>query len=150
MGVECWRLGISVWQRCPATDWRVVLGALASIEHAVVPDHTHDAMATTVGAGAEWRLESLCRGSVAPRRQQRELSLVVDAGENVVTEQVGLVPIGQQPIRRRRGGHAYLVLDLRQSHERRRANLRLIQPRSTIGTPAGGIVSSTTSPTRKW
>ena len=93
MGVACWRLGISVRQRCSATDWRVVLGALASIEHAVVPDHTHDAMAGAVVAGAGGWLESLCRELVAPRRQQREFSLIVDAGENVVADQVGLGPI---------------------------------------------------------
>ncbi len=78
-------------------DCRVVLRALAPIEHPVVPDHAHDAMAQLIGAGANGRRELLGRGPISPRRQQRQLPLVVDAGENVVIDQVQPVTVKPQP-----------------------------------------------------
>jgi hypothetical protein len=75
-------------RRRPGLDRGVVLRALASIEHTVVADDAHDPMADT---GTDWRAEFLRRGPVVPRCQQREFPLVVNAGENVVVDQVCLL-----------------------------------------------------------
>src|SRR6202047_3812146 len=66
------RLGIRARRRGPGLDRWVVLRALASIEHAVVPDDAHDPMAD---AGTDGGAEFLRRGPVTPRRPQRELPL---------------------------------------------------------------------------
>src|SRR6266481_8877922 len=71
-------------RRSSGLDLRIVLRTFASIEHAVVADDAHDSMAE---AGRGGRAESLRRGPVTPRRQQRVLSCVVDAGKNVVLDQ---------------------------------------------------------------
>src|ERR1700733_8598700 len=52
------------------TDCRVVLRALAPIEHAVVPDDAHNTMAQLIGAGAHGRREPLSRAPIPPRSQQ--------------------------------------------------------------------------------
>src|SRR5580700_12296722 len=56
---------------------------LAAIEHAVVANDAHDLMAE---AGRGGRAESLRRCPVTPRRQQRVLFCVVDAGKDVVLD----------------------------------------------------------------
>ena len=104
------------------------MGALASIEHAVVPDHAHNAMARLIGAGVEDRRELLRRGPIAPRRQQRELPLVVDAGENVVIDQVCL----SRSSRSQSGSAAAVTPDWCWTSvsvtNLARADLRLVQP----------------------
>src|SRR5260370_19224735 len=78
------RLGIRARRRRPGLDRGVVLRALASIEHAVVPDDAHDPMAD---AGTDGRTGFLPRGPVTPRGQQRELPPVVDSGQTLVASQ---------------------------------------------------------------
>src|SRR3984885_2194313 len=47
------------------TDCRVVLRALAPVEHAVVPDHAHKTMTQLIGAGAHGRRELLSSGPIS-------------------------------------------------------------------------------------
>ena len=75
------------------TDCRVILWALAPIEHAVVPDHAHKTMTQLIGAGARGGHELLSRRPIPPRRQEHQLPLVLDAGENVVVDQVPRIRI---------------------------------------------------------
>src|ERR1700738_4616158 len=97
------RLGIRARRRRPGLDRGVLLRALASIEHAVVADDAHDSM---TDAGMDWRAEFLRRGPVMPRRPKRRLPHVVDTGKNVVMDQVRLISIEQQPLRKCCGGYA--------------------------------------------
>jgi hypothetical protein len=113
------------------------LRALAPIEHAVVPDDAHNPVAQLIGAGVHGRREPLSRAPISPRRQQYQLPLVVvDAGENVVVDQVRPITLKPQPVRQRSGCDAGVRLDLGQRRE--------------FGTAAGGAVSATISPTRRW
>ena len=80
------RLEFQTLRRRSGVDRGVVLRALASIEHAVVPDDAHDAVASAGNASSGERLESLRRESITPRRQQSQFPLVVNAGENVVVD----------------------------------------------------------------
>ena len=85
---------------------------LAAIEDAVVANDAHDSMA---GAGRGGRAESLRRWPVTPRRHQRVLSCVVDAGKDVVPDQVHPKSIDRQPVRQRRGNNSFAVTSDRQS-----------------------------------
>src|ERR1700733_6740702 len=70
------RLGMVRPRDDPVADCRIVLGALAPVEHAVVPDHAHNTMPQLTGAGGHGRGKPLARAPIPPRRQQYQLALV--------------------------------------------------------------------------
>jgi hypothetical protein len=68
-------------------DIGVVLGALASIEHAVVAHEPDDAMADARTAKRARRETSGSR-AIAPGDQKRKLSFVVNAGEHIIVDRI--------------------------------------------------------------
>ena len=68
-------------------DIGVVLGVLASIEHAVVAHEPDDAMADARTAKRARRETSGSR-PIPPGDQKRKLSFVVNAGEHIIVDRV--------------------------------------------------------------
>ena len=133
-----------------AADCRVVLRALAPIEHAVVANDTDNPMTRLIGAGVSGRRESLGSGPIPPRGQERQFSFVVDAGEHVVIDQVRLSGLS-----RSRSGRSVAPTPV--CGRTSVSVMNFARPISvsssrcsTSDAPAGGAVSATISPTRRW
>src|SRR5882757_7395731 len=80
------RIASLVVRRCLVPDRGIVLGTFAPIEHAIVPHHSHNAM-PSAHTSKQARLEPFGRRPISPRSQERQLPLIVDAGEDIVIDQ---------------------------------------------------------------